>query len=70
MLWQNIVVAIAVKAVFFGLTFAGIASLWIAVLADMGASLVVIANGLRLLRNPSCHEHRPSGSRASQLVSA
>ena len=60
-LWQNIVVAIAVKVVFFGLTFAGIASLWVAVLADMGASLVVIANGLRLLRNPSCdHEHRVS----------
>ena len=56
-LWQNIVVAIAVKVVFFGLTFAGVASLWIAVLADMGASLVVIANGLRLLRRPSC-DHR------------
>lgn len=53
-LWQNIAFAIAVKAVFFGLTFAGVASLWVAVLADMGASLVVIANGLRLLRNPSC----------------
>ena len=57
-LWQNIVVAIAVKAVFFGLTFAGIASLWIAVLADMGASLVVIANGLRLLRRPVVRGHR------------
>ena len=56
-LWQNIVVAIAVKVVFFGLTFAGVASLWVAVLADMGASLVVIANGLRLLRRPSC-DHR------------
>ena len=52
-----IVVAIAVKVMFFGLTFAGVASLWIAVLADMGASLVVIANGLRLLRRPSC-DHR------------
>lgn len=51
-LWQNITFAITVKAVFFGLTFAGIASLWLAVLADMGASLIVIANGLRLLRRP------------------
>ena len=61
-LWQNIVVAIAVKVVFFGLTFAGLASLWIAVLADMGASLVVIANGLRLLRRPSCGHRAASVS--------
>ena len=52
-LWQNITIALAVKAVFFGLTMAGTASLWLAVLADMGASLVVIANGLRLLRRPA-----------------
>ena len=52
-LWQNISVALGVKAVFLALTLAGTASLWIAVLADMGASLVVIANGLRLLRRPA-----------------
>ena len=52
-LWQNITIAVGVKAVFFALTLAGTASLWIAVLADMGASLVVITNGLRLLRHPS-----------------
>ena len=52
-LWQNIAIALSVKAVFFVLTMAGTASLWIAVLADMGASLIVIANGLRLLRKPS-----------------
>ena len=57
-LWQNITFAIAVKVVFFALTFTGVASLWTAVLADMGASLVVIANGLRLLRNPSCAPRR------------
>ena len=55
-LWQNITVALSVKIVFFALTLAGTASLWVAVLADMGASLVVIANGLRLLRRPS-HDH-------------
>ena len=65
-LWQNITFAIAVKVVFFGLTFAGVASLWTAVLADMGASLVVIANGLRLLRNPSCHERNPGERVAAQ----
>ena len=56
-LWQNIAVALGVKVVFFTLTIAGTASLWIAVLADMGASLVVIANGLRLLRRPSHDRH-------------
>lgn len=49
-LWQNIVFAIGVKAVFFVLTFTGYASLWLAVFADMGASLLVVMNGLRLLR--------------------
>ena len=56
-LWQNITVALGVKIVFFVLTIAGTASLWVAVLADMGASLVVIANGLRLLRRPSHDRH-------------
>ena len=52
-LWQNITVALGVKVVFFALTMTGTASLWLAVLADMGASLVVIGNGLRLLNRPS-----------------
>lgn len=46
---QNILFSLAVKAVFVGLTFAGHASLWMAIAADMGASLLVIFNGLRLL---------------------
>jgi Cd2+/Zn2+-exporting ATPase len=46
---QNIVFSIAVKASFIGLAFAGIATLWGAIAADMGASLLVIFNGLRLL---------------------
>jgi len=46
----NIVFALLVKAVFLVLAFAGYTSLWLAILADTGASLVVIANGLRLLR--------------------
>jgi Cd2+/Zn2+-exporting ATPase len=67
-LWQNITFAIAVKAVFFALTFTGMASLWVAVLADMGASLIVIANGLRLLRRPSCSEHPDTpGARGARL---
>lgn len=47
---QNIAFAIGIKLVFFGLTLAGVATLWMAVFADMGASLLVVANGLRLLR--------------------
>jgi Cd2+/Zn2+-exporting ATPase len=46
---QNITFALAVKALFVILTFAGCASLWAAIAADMGASLLVIFNGLRLL---------------------
>jgi Zn2+/Cd2+-exporting ATPase len=47
---QNIALSLSVKALFVVLTFAGHASLWAAIAADMGASLLVIANGLRLLR--------------------
>ncbi|MBL8502479.1 MAG: cadmium-translocating P-type ATPase [Rhodocyclaceae bacterium] len=49
-LWQNISLALGIKAVFFALALAGQATLWMAVFADMGASLLVVANGLRLLR--------------------
>lgn len=49
-LWQNIAFALGVKVLFFGLALAGSATLWMAVLADMGASLLVVANGLRLRR--------------------
>ncbi|WP_104203975.1 heavy metal translocating P-type ATPase [Billgrantia saliphila] len=46
---QNIVLALGIKAVFMALAFTGHATLWMAVFADMGASLLVVANGLRLL---------------------
>jgi Cd2+/Zn2+-exporting ATPase len=47
---QNIVFSLAVKGIFVILTFVGFATLWGAIAADMGASLLVIFNGLRLLR--------------------
>lgn len=47
---QNIGFALGVKAVFFALTFAGMATLWGAIAADVGASLLVVFNALRLLR--------------------
>lgn len=46
---QNVVFALGVKAVFLLLAIIGISTLWMAILADMGASLLVIGNGLRLL---------------------
>ena len=49
-LWQNIVLALGIKAAFLGLALAGLATMWMAVFADMGASLIVVANGLRMLR--------------------
>ncbi|ASP02783.2 TPA: heavy metal translocating P-type ATPase [Klebsiella michiganensis] len=49
-LMQNIVLALGIKAVFLVLTFTGHATMWMVVFADMGASLLVVGNGLRLLR--------------------
>lgn len=49
-LWQNIGLALSIKAVFFALAIFGSATMWMAVFADMGASLLVVGNGLRLLR--------------------
>lgn len=47
---QNIILALVIKAVFLIVTFAGMATMWMAVFADMGVSLLVVFNGLRLLR--------------------
>jgi Cd2+/Zn2+-exporting ATPase len=47
---QNITLSIGIKVVFLALNFADLATLWMAVFADMGASLIVVFNGLRLLR--------------------
>ncbi|MDA0334677.1 MAG: HAD-IC family P-type ATPase, partial [bacterium] len=47
---QNVAVSLVVKAGFVALTVAGVATLWGAIVADMGVSLLVVANGLRLLR--------------------
>lgn len=47
-LTQNIALALGIKAVFLALTVAGLGTMWMAVFADMGASLLVVFNGLRL----------------------
>lgn len=46
---QNIAFSLAVKVVFLAMAAGGVATLWSAIAADMGASLLVIFNGLRLL---------------------
>ena len=50
LLIQNIILALGIKAVFLVLTLTGSGTMWMAVFADMGTSLLVVGNGLRLLR--------------------
>ncbi len=52
---QNVVASIAIKTAFLAMAVAGYATLWMAVLADMGTTLLVIFNGLRVLRPESPH---------------
>lgn len=47
---QNITLALGVKVLFFVLTFTGHATMWMAVFADVGTALLVVANGLRAMR--------------------
>jgi Cd2+/Zn2+-exporting ATPase len=47
---QNIVISLLLKFVFLALALPGLATLWMAVIADTGASLLVTVNGMRLLK--------------------
>jgi Cd2+/Zn2+-exporting ATPase len=47
---QNLVLVLGIKAGFLAITLMGMGTMWMAVFADMGASLLVVGNGLRLLR--------------------
>ena len=49
--WQNIVFALAVKAVVMVLGIAGFADMWWAVFADVGVTLIAVVNALRALRS-------------------
>ena len=46
----NLAISMVMKAAFVALAIVGVATLWMAVVADTGASVIVIANALRLLR--------------------
>jgi Cd2+/Zn2+-exporting ATPase len=48
---QNVALSLGIKAVFLAMALTGSATLWMAVFADMGASLIVTLNGMRLLRH-------------------
>jgi hypothetical protein len=67
---QNIAFSIAIKAVFIVLALVGWATLWMAVAADMGASLAVIANGLRTLRtnNVDRRANHPRSPRNGRVI--
>ena len=57
-LWQNITLALGIKSVFLVMAVFGTATMWMAVFADMGASLLVVGNGLRLLRGANAAGER------------
>jgi len=67
---QNIAFSLLVKATFVILTFVGLASLWGAIAADVGASLLVVANGLRLLRPAGLAEPADTANAASTRLAA
>lgn len=65
---QNLALSLGIKAVFLALALGGVATLWMAVFADVGASLIVTLNGMRLLREnpghavpsqPAARRHHP-----------
>ena len=49
----NVILALGIKFAFLVLVLVGVGTMWMAVLADMGTSLLVTVNGMRLLRRPS-----------------
>ena len=63
-IWQNITLSLGLKAVFLATTVFGVTTLWMAILADTGATVLVTANALRLLRVPigSAEARRRSSS--------
>jgi Cd2+/Zn2+-exporting ATPase len=51
-IWLNVALSLAIKLIFMVLVLLGFGTMWMAVLADMGTSLLVTLNGMRLLRYP------------------
>jgi len=51
-IYENVIFSIVVKAIVLGLTVAGMSTLWMAIITDVGAMLIVTLNGMKLLRTP------------------
>lgn len=51
--WQNVVFALAVKALVMVLGFAGVANMWMAVFADTGVAMICVLNSIRILYQKS-----------------
>lgn len=66
--YQNVALSLIVKIIFFALAFGGVASLWAAVVADMGTSLAVIFNSMLLLR-PNAKTIKTASETSSQKTS-
>lgn len=56
-IWRNIALALALKGVFLATTLFGVTTLWMTILADTGATVLVTANALRLLRHSHSDQH-------------
>ncbi len=67
---QNIVLALGLKAVFLVLTVMGLGTMWMAVFADMGTSLLVVFNGLRLVRHGGAGRARQAAARGKAQTEA
>lgn len=50
--WQNIILALVIKAIFIALGAFGVANMWMAVIGDMGVALLAVANSMRVMRVP------------------
>lgn len=56
----NIAIALGLKFLFIVLAVSGYATLWMAILADTGATVLVVANGLRAMRSPAIDDALPA----------
>lgn len=65
---QNIGISLATKAIFVGLTAFGMATMWGAIAADVGVSLLVVANALRLLRSNDDKPDPKGGERVGETL--
>jgi Zn2+/Cd2+-exporting ATPase len=66
----NVAISLCLKAAFLVLAVTGVATLWMAVLADTGATVIVVANALRLLRAPTPCDLKRSASRRTRRRTA